>query len=690
MSFLFPLYVLGALAIAAPIAFHFLQRQPHGRQEFSSLMFLRPTPPKLTRRSRLSDLLLLLLRGLALLLLALAFTRPFLRSTTLLNLDAPSRSVCVIVDTSASMRRDTLWQQVEKEFEGVVDELEATDQVSLIAYDREPTTLMSFEAWQDAEPARRLPLLRAQLEGLTPSWYGSSLSAAMIAASDALLQQRLTKDLSQPLQIVLISDLQQGSDLEALQAYEWPEEISVDLKVVQVNKPTNASMMALPAVPSDMDASQIRVLVRNAADSEGAQFQLAWNGDQALPPIDVHVPPGHTRVVRVTQPRGGQHLRLLNDDAAFDNDLYLTETTPQQKQLWYIGDDDPRDQQSLYYYLRQASLDSRTCEVAIQKIDDLTSLVTATPKQTPFMVLSDPLRDASRAELIRFVKDGGRLLFVVQSNSAADETSEFLAALLDIPDVQLAPTGEHDYAMVAKIDFENALFKPFDDPRFSDFSKIRFWSHQQLSSSHESAWDVVVRFDDGFPALVQKQVGQGTVWVLTSGWQPKESQLALSSKFVPLLHGMFGQTAAADVQGASYAVGQPIPLTVGEPKTILDPVGTPHDIESEVESFTAADLPGIYQVTRGSEEYALAVNLPSAESRTAPMLPDRLEQLSVRLGEARSIESLKKEQRQMRNKELEDRQKLWRWGILAALCAIALETGLSKGRGADPTKENRG
>ena len=79
MSLLTPLYILGALAIAAPIVFHLIRRTPRGEVPFSSLMFLSPTPPRLTRRSRLDNILLLLLRAAALGLLALAFARPFLR-----------------------------------------------------------------------------------------------------------------------------------------------------------------------------------------------------------------------------------------------------------------------------------------------------------------------------------------------------------------------------------------------------------------------------------------------------------------------------------------------------------------------------------------------------------------------------------------------------------------------------------
>ena len=113
MSLLAPLYVIGAFAIGAPILFHLIRRQPKGQVPFSSLMFLKPTPPRLTRRSRLDNWLLLLLRALALILMAIAFARPFLRSDTLSTAEVPGRRFVLVV--GASMKRDGILEQVKQQ-----------------------------------------------------------------------------------------------------------------------------------------------------------------------------------------------------------------------------------------------------------------------------------------------------------------------------------------------------------------------------------------------------------------------------------------------------------------------------------------------------------------------------------------------------------------------------------------------
>ena len=77
MSFLTPWFLLGALAVAGPVLFHLIRRSARERMPFSSLLFLRPTPPRATRRRKLEHIALLLLRCLGLLLLAAGFARPF-------------------------------------------------------------------------------------------------------------------------------------------------------------------------------------------------------------------------------------------------------------------------------------------------------------------------------------------------------------------------------------------------------------------------------------------------------------------------------------------------------------------------------------------------------------------------------------------------------------------------------------
>ena len=77
MSFLYPAFLVGALAMAVPIVLHLLRRDVAPDVPFSAVRLLQKSPVEQSRRRQLKDLLLLAARVAALLLLALAFARPY-------------------------------------------------------------------------------------------------------------------------------------------------------------------------------------------------------------------------------------------------------------------------------------------------------------------------------------------------------------------------------------------------------------------------------------------------------------------------------------------------------------------------------------------------------------------------------------------------------------------------------------
>ena len=132
MNFLAPLFALGALAVVGPILFHLIRRTTRDVTPFSTLMFLQPTPPRVTRRSRLENLWLLLLRCLAVALLALGFARPFVQRELPGEAKAAGagKRIVILVDTSASMRREKLWDEARAKADEVLRKTTPADEVA--------------------------------------------------------------------------------------------------------------------------------------------------------------------------------------------------------------------------------------------------------------------------------------------------------------------------------------------------------------------------------------------------------------------------------------------------------------------------------------------------------------------------------------------------------------------------------
>ena len=223
MTFLFPLFILGALAVAAPIIFHLIRRVSKEKIPFSSLMFLQPTPPRVTRKSRLENILLLLLRCAVLALLALAFARPFLRNPLIAsNATGTTARTVVLLDTSASMRREGMFDEARDKAREIIRNATAQDEISIVSFDRGPRPLVTFEEWKKVSLNEHKALAESRLTSLKPSWNSTHLGNALLAAVEALEAERGNPAVIR--RVVLISDTQDGARLEGLQGFDWPKQ----------------------------------------------------------------------------------------------------------------------------------------------------------------------------------------------------------------------------------------------------------------------------------------------------------------------------------------------------------------------------------------------------------------------------------------------------------------------------------
>ena len=231
--------------------------------------------------------------------------------------------------------------------------------------------------------------------------------------------------------------------------------------------------------------------------------------------------------------------------------------------------------------------------------------------------------------------------------------------------------------LLGEIKFSHPLFAPFASPRYNDFTKIHFWKHRSVTLKEEGQTRVVARFDNGEPAVLTRHLGSGQVIALTSGWHPEDSQLALSSKFVPMIGALVEMACGENETIESATIHQQVFLPVnvnGDERFVTPPNDQQVRIPNDLSSFTETNQPGIYRVKSGSTESRFAVNLSPAESNTAPLNLEQLEQRGVRFGADLTRTERIDRERQQRDTELENRQKVWRWLIVAALALLILET----------------
>jgi hypothetical protein len=653
MTWLFPLYLLGAAAVILPVLLHLRKRPPKERVEFSSLMFLEKSPLLLKRRSKLEQWLLLALRCLALILLALMFARPFLRGRGEQAAEKSGQAFVILVDTSASMRRESLWKQAADEVGKHVASLNARDRVEVIAFDESPRVLWSF-AEDEKVTANRAAAITAKLMAESATWRATQMDAALRAATASF--QSLANIKTRPAQktILLISDMQEGARLESLRGFAWPENVSVQVAPLTVKDATNLSL-ALAAAESEDDypakeksPAGSRVRVTNARDSKSDAFTLRWEKAKGEP-ITGQIAAGTSRVVRIAREDESATTLLLEGDAHdFDNRVYIAPPQPREAQVLYVGENTSDSEvASPLYYLKRALQPSAQLRPVLKVADD--SLATQLTKTDVVFIAG--LKDASHVEaLAKWMNDGGLLVWT-QIGADAGAISKLAGVPLKVSEVPAS-----SYAMLSEVRYEHPLLRPFADARLRDFTKVRFWHHRKIEGVDDTA--VIAQFDNGDPAWLALERGKGRLLVLASGWHPTDSQLALSTKFVPLIFGWLEAAGFSHEQSQSYLVGETLPDTQSDGSRI-------------------AQQPGIIEIGKGDAKRQVAVNLAPEERRTAPMDAERLAQLGVKLaGRSQGAQAVvtAEERMKLEAADEEARQRGWFLVLILLLAVLVAET----------------
>ena len=684
MSLLMPLYIAGLAAISLPLLFHLIRRSPRGQVVFSSLMFLSRSPPRLTRRSRLDQWLLLLLRALAILLLVIAFARPFLRSQSALGVSgSQGRRMILLVDTSASMQRQGTWSAAMQRSDELLADLSPRDWVALYAFDSDVRVIVDFPRDAVTPISQHRQQISEQLAQLSPGWQSTNLARALSRAAEDLkvMADENPSSISAPLQIVLLSDMQRGSQVEALSGYEWPESVKLEIEPVMPVKAGNASLSLVADTRRRNNHEDLRLKVSNSQDGESESFQVTWvsaDGASAAG-TDVYVPPGESRVIQIPEQTAGDlaYLQLKGDPHGFDNRLFLAPPRTETVRLLYLGNDQAADTEGALYYLQRAYADSalRQFEILDEIPGDPLSPVGVAG--ISLAVVTRPLDTVEGVLVQDYLEKGGHLLYVASDTGCQDS----IRVLLDDQQLELVEQQPDDYAMLADIDFDHPLFAPFRNPQFSSFNKIHFWQYRQIQVAADNSSRILARFDSGHPALLEQEVGEGVAWILASSWQPVDSELARSTKFVPLLLEMLEASHQQILQLPQYDVGQAVALNRdarGKGDLVVEtPRGDQLEIAQQQTTFTSTSSPGIYQLRSDTDAIDFAVNLPPSEGDTTMLDETRLEQFGIPLGEQKTAEQQEQQERQMRDLELESKQKLWQWLISGALVLLIMETWLA-------------
>ena len=178
--------------------------------------------------------------------------------------------------------------------------------------------------------------------------------------------------------------------------------------------------------------------------------------------------------------------------------------------------------------------------------------------------LQEPVAQA----LTEYLENEGQI-FLMLNEESRDSVHEHFLSRLQLP-YQLDETeSENRLTLLSWIDFEHPIFVPFQGAQYNDFSSVHFYQFTQLNvqpgtnESEREHLKVLARFESTGehdpPAILEFQLGQGTVMLWTFTPSLRDTNLPRNVKFLPLLFETLNYLAGAAEEQAQLIVGASVP-----------------------------------------------------------------------------------------------------------------------------------
>lgn len=670
-----PLFLLGLGTLVVPVIVHLIHRHKRESVPFPSLMFIQRIPYKDVRRQQLRHKLLFAIRCLALILLALAFARPFLENATEATaVDIAGREVVILLDRSHSMRFGDRWQRGVEQARARLDLLGPLDRATVVLF-AETAEVTGENAIERAEPTA----------GGTR--YGSALQLAGRILSESEQPER---------EVVLITDFQR-SGWDRVSDVRLPGGTivtAVDLSEDETHNISLPFVSLRQEVLSGREWVSVTTRVVNGGERQvvGLRVALVLNG-QELQSHTVTVDPlGSTAVTfsPVLLPEGVSRGAVTagTDALAQDNTAVFVLSPSNSLSALILESSDARENQSLFLSRALEIGDRPSFRVDVRplrefRLSDLDG--------RSVLVLNDaPLPGGRAGQRIReFVENGGGLLVVLGERNGPQTWPANVVDLL--PGVVGARVDlDRGPITMSTMEYGNPVFDVFSAPRSGDFSAAKFFRYRDLTVDDPQS--VLARYSDGQVALAEKRFGDGIVLVWTSTADTYWNDLALQPVFLPFVHRMMRYLAGYEEVRPFFIVGETLKLTRESPdksiQALMDgggdlvvqaPSGNRTIVQAgageQVVELTEQGFYEIRQVDGGKIPPAfVAVNIDPSESDLAKLDIEEFLGAVTPMGDEGSVGA---RAHKLTVEEREHRQQLWWYLLIAAMLMLVAETAIS-------------
>jgi len=683
--FLNPLMLFGITAISIPIIIHLLNKRQFDHVQWAAMRFLKVSIEQNQRRLQLEDLLLLLLRCLMIALLAIALARPALNSSAVGGLfGGSSVNAVIVVDNSYSMGASdgvtTRFELAKKAAEQVIELLPTGSSTAVIMASDAPDMLIP-------EPTFDLGLARSVIHDAKLSGRGTDLYSSLRQAIEILQRKPAIRR-----EVYFVTDGQaQGfRQFENMRKLldETQQEIKTTLILARTKVDENVGVSSLKMSAGLCVVGQPQrfdVQVKNFSEIEARDVRVSLAVDGGSPvdetTIDL-INPGSTRSVTMfaKMKEVGTHAvtasiapdRLPTDDSR----SVAVRAVSQVKVLLVDGDPGREPRESETFFLRYALQPVAASEMENYYVKTTTIQSSDLPSaqfddfDAVYLCNVPDLAPKTVVSLADYVKRGFGLVVFPGDRTLPSFYNEELFKKIPLLPAQFGDARcdekEQDKGFTLRgTQLTHPIATLWTDPEAGNLASAKFYKaltlvEQQVAAGPKlpgkpdaklqptdpTAPQVVLRFADGTPAMMERAYGRGRVVEFASTADTLWNDLPVRPGiFVPLMYRTLGTLVARQDEALTFPVGEKLAYRVGADVLGRDVVFTPPGEKPDKSAgkiemvdgaptlaFDQASAAGAYDAMIGTGAEATHVRFAAqpdtAESDLAAIDPSQIETLS--------------------------------------------------------------
>lgn len=692
MSFLAPLFLLGLLAAAIPVAIHFIRRDNPPTVMFGTLRFIKQTRHRLLMFQKLQQWLLLLLRALLVILLVLVFARPLLHQSGMSQLLAGNpESMVMIADRSVTMQFAERDERLREAIENTMMTLSEGDEAALITFGEEARLV--------APLSQDMAGLRTQVNAMeAPGFHPASLTGALQLADDLLANA-----IHENRRIVVFSAFPQQTLPNENSRLQLAPGTALELVALGGEESENLSLtdVRVPELRAgDSEVAEILARVRSTGTLGQQSADLALiTGQSASSPVEVDLSTQSERVISLALPTTSTtdaedalsatqqiagRIRLSDDDFNIDNTWYFAAQVEQPMRVLVVNGSPAEqwfDDEAHWFNLAVQGMESSPFD--LQSVPETGFSSTDLQGQDVLVLLNTGALNNRQVNLVRdFVSDGGALWLVPGDRVEAQWFNTAFGSLAGADLQQRIRMPGNDYRLMADINWRHPALQYLDVDWGTQFNA--YWQVNPKVNS-----EVLMRLDSGEPLLVetspdrQQGVAEGTAnglavsgrvmlfaSTLDQGW----NNFPLQALYVPFVHEVLTYLSDPEDAPPYYFVGDSVDLSSWLDRTGTDRLtltwsdGDALELNRQSPRLVLSK-PGLLS---GPGQLQLAVNLRPGSTDLTSVATDRIYDQYVNP----ETEPLVSEDVRVASLQaaLESPQRLWWWIALLAFMLLLTES----------------